>query len=100
LPDEVALPAIDDELRRLFRHFGFAVPFGHLEQAIEAHTRGDSAAANGQLRTFMESLLNDIARHVRPQEAAQRPTSENRRALLAEYEFLSIAIVTIGGTPE
>lgn len=37
----------------------------------------------------MESLFDDIARKLRPTEAAQLPTSENRRALLAEIGFLA-----------
>ena len=54
-----------------------------------ARTRGDWAAANGQLRTILESLFDDIARNVRPAEGAQLPTSENPRALLAEIGFLA-----------
>jgi len=37
----------------------------------------------------MESLFDDIACNVRPEEAAQLPTSENRRSLLAEVGFLA-----------
>jgi hypothetical protein len=55
LPGEVDLPATDDEVHQLLKHFQFHTPLGHLGQAIEAHTRGDWAAANGQLRTFIES---------------------------------------------
>ena len=84
LPDEVQLPETDDEVHQLLKIFGFTTPLGHLNQAVEAHTRGDWAACNSQLRTFLESLFDDIARKVRPQEAAQRPSSENRRALLAD----------------
>ena len=89
LPEEIQLPQTDDEVHELLKQFQFATPLGHLDQAIEAHTRGDWAAANGQLRTFLESLFDDIARNVRPQEAAQRPSSENRRALLADIGFLA-----------
>ena len=39
--------------------------------------RGDWAAANAQLRTFMEGLLDDIAGTLRPTEATGL-TSENR----------------------
>jgi len=88
LPEEIQLPQTDDEVHELLKRFGFATPLGHLDQAVEAHTRGDWAAANGQLRTFLESLFDDIARNLRPQETAQRATSENRRALLAEIGFL------------
>ena len=89
LPGEIQLPQTDDEVHQLLKSFGFPTPLGHLDQAIEAHTRGDWAACNSQLRTFLESMFDDIARHVRPQEAAQRPSSENRRALLAEIGFLA-----------
>jgi hypothetical protein len=73
LPDEVQLPETDDEVHQLLKSFQFTTPLGHLDQAVEAHTRGDWAACNSQLRTFLESLFDDIARNVRPQDAAQRP---------------------------
>ena len=89
LPAEVQLPETDDEVHQLLKSFGFVTPLGHLDQAIEAHTRGDWAACNGQLRTFFEGLFDDIARYVRPAESAKRLSSENRRALLAEIGFLA-----------
>lgn len=89
LPDEVDLPATDDEVHQLLKHFNFAVPLGHLDQAVEAHTRGDWAAANSQTRSFLEGLLSDIAMLIEPQRATEQPSSENRRALLAERGFLS-----------
>lgn len=91
LPDEVDLPASDDEVRTLLRHFRFSVPFSHLEQAIEAHTRGDWAAANAQLRTFLEGLFDDITRYIDKDRAAAMPSSENRRAMLADpgIDFLA-----------
>jgi hypothetical protein len=30
LPDELGLPAVDDEVHELLKHFGFAEPLGHL----------------------------------------------------------------------
>lgn len=90
LPDEVNLPASDSELHELLRAFQFHVPKGHLDQAIEAHTRGDWAACNAQLRTFLESLFDAIAHHIDPARAAQLPSSENRRQLLADRGFLAV----------
>ncbi len=90
LPGEVQLPETDDEVHQLLKSLQFMTPLGHLDQAIEAHTRGDWAACNSQLRTCLESLFDDIARNIRPQEAAQRPTYENRRALLADIGFLAV----------
>lgn len=89
LPEEVDLPASDDEVHELLKLYQFQVPKGHLDQAIEAHTRGDWAACNSQLRTFIESLFDEIARRIDPARAAQLPSSENRRALLAEHGFLA-----------
>lgn len=89
LPNEIQLPETDDEVRHLLNALGFATPLGHLGQAIDAHTRGDWAAANGQLRTFLESLFDDIARAVRPAESDQLATAENRRALLTQVGFLA-----------
>ena len=90
LPGEIQLPETDDEVHQFLKSLQFMTPLGHLDQAVEAHTRGDWAACNSQLRTFLESLFDDIARNIRPQEAAQRPTSENRRALLADIGFLAV----------
>jgi hypothetical protein len=89
LPGEIDLPAADDEVHQLLKQFDFTVSLGHLDQAIDAHTRGDWAAANSQIRTFLEGLLNDIALRVDSQKAAALASSENRRAWLAERGFLS-----------
>lgn len=70
LPSEMDLPAADDEVHQLLKHFGFLQSMGHLDQAIQAHTTGDWAAANGQTRTFIESLFEEIAFHVDAAEAA------------------------------
>jgi hypothetical protein len=90
LPNEVDLPATDDEVHQLLDHFGFSLPKGHLDQAIEAHTRGDWAAANSQSRTFLESLFDAIAFNIDAVGAPQG-SSENRRQWLATQQFLSIA---------
>jgi hypothetical protein len=89
LPSELKVPAVDDEVHQLLKDFQFRTPLGHLVQAVEAHTRGDWAAANGQLRTFLESLFDDFARHIKGPEAVEHLTSENRRALLGEIGFLA-----------
>lgn len=100
LPEEVDLPKTDDEVRNLLKHFQFGVAASHLEQAIEAHTRGDWAAANAQLRTFLEGLFDDIARQVDVVRADPLPTSENRRAMLAEPGIGFLAVDRNEWTPE
>ncbi|MDI4664434.1 hypothetical protein K9U40_08860 [Xanthobacter autotrophicus] len=84
LPEEVDLPAADDEVRGLLKQFGFTVTLRHLDQAIEAHTRGDWEAANAQLRTFLEGLFNDIARSINPSRAARLQEGANMRQMLAD----------------
>lgn len=91
LPGEIQLPVTDDEVHHLLKQFGFATPLGHLDQAIDAHTRGDWAACNGQLRVFMEGLFDDIALHIDSPQASQLPTAENRRAMLATERFLDVS---------
>ncbi|MDF1774763.1 MAG: hypothetical protein P1V13_01950 [Rhizobiaceae bacterium] len=51
----------ENELETLLTRHGLGVALGHLKQAVGAFQRGDWAASNGQLRTFFESYLNDIA---------------------------------------
>lgn len=89
LPEQLQLPATDDEVHALLATLGLRTSAGHLAQAIDAHTRGDWAAANSQLRTFIESLFDEIAFVAEPSRAPFLPTSENRRALLAEIGFLA-----------
>lgn len=88
LPEEIQLPDTDDEVRQLLKEFDFSTSLGHLTQAIDNHTQGKWAAGNGQLRTFLESLFDSIAIHLRSTEASQL-TSENRRSLLAQIGFLA-----------
>lgn len=67
------------------------MPLGHLDQAIDAHTRGDWAAANSQIRTYLEGLISEIASNIDLQKATELSSSENHRAWLAGQGFLSIS---------
>ena len=88
LPVELLGAKVDDEVHGLLETHRLTTPCGHLDQALNAHVRGDWAAANAQLRAFMESLLDGIACSLRPNET-QAMTSENRRSLLGRLGFLS-----------
>jgi hypothetical protein len=64
LPDDV--PGLDfreaeNEVVALLERSGFAVAKGHLKQAVSAFQRGEWSSANGELRNFFESYLNEIA---------------------------------------
>ena len=82
LPDALALPQADDEVHALLDHYGFGTSRGHLDQGIAAHVRGDWAAANAQFRAFIESLLDEVARHYGC--PAAMATSGQRRTWLAQ----------------
>ena len=86
LPPEADLPTADDELHALLDEFGMDTAKGHFDQAIENHTRGNWAAANGQLRTFLEGLFDEICQRLEPTKADDKLSSENRRQLLATRE--------------
>jgi hypothetical protein len=68
LPVDAGLPAAESEVDRLLTKHGFAVPKGHLDQAIDAHVRANWASANGQFRPFFEGLLDAIAEKLVPSE--------------------------------
>ncbi len=63
----------------------------NLEQALENHARGRWAAANAQLRTFFDALLDGIAERLDP-ASATLASGQQRRAKLAAMNFLSIPL--------
>ena len=88
LPPELATVDTDDEVRGLLAASNFHLSQSHLEQAVRAHARGDWAAANGQLRTLLESLVMEIAINLGI-ENAELLTTENRLRALKKAGFLS-----------
>lgn len=89
LPQNVDLPAGDDQVHQLLKHFAFSTALGHFDQAIDAHTRGDWAAANAQIRVFLESLFVGIAVRIAPAELPPNPGMNNAFQALAKCQFLS-----------
>ncbi|MCY4477361.1 MAG: hypothetical protein OXC70_05175 [Gammaproteobacteria bacterium] len=64
LPSDV--PGLDfreaeSEVTLLLDRHGFTVSKGHLTQAVSAFSRGEWSSANGELRNFYESYLNEIS---------------------------------------
>jgi hypothetical protein len=88
LPIDIGLPAVQSEVDRLLEKHGFTTAKGHLKQALEAHTRGSWAAANSQIRTFLDALLDDVAVKLDPAALAVS-SGQQRRIKLAEQGFLS-----------
>jgi hypothetical protein len=91
LPQAIDLPAADDEVHALLTKYNFTTPLGHLDQAITAHGRGDWAASNGQIRSSLESLLDEIAYLIIPTAPRGPNQGEARRESLANCQppFLS-----------
>jgi hypothetical protein len=88
LPMDIGLPEAESEIERLLQKHGMPVPRGHLDQAIDAHSRSDWAAANGQLRTFIEAMMDEMAVRL-DTAAANLPTAHARRDRLAALGFFS-----------
>lgn len=64
LPNDI--PGLDfreaeSEVISLLNRSGFTTAKGHLKQALSAFQRGEWSSANGELRNFYESYLNEIA---------------------------------------
>lgn len=90
MPPVADLATASDEIHVLLDKLGMQTAKGHLDQAIDNHGRGQWAAANAQLRTFLEDMFNEIARRLAPTKASGC-SSENLRQLLAKTSppFLS-----------
>lgn len=91
LPKDIGIPHIESELIRLLEGHGFSTAKGHLDQAFDDHTRGNWAAANGQLRTFIEALFDKIADKL-DQSARALKSGQSKRVKLAELEFFDSSL--------
>lgn len=81
LPQTVNLPQADDEVHTLLTQFRLETSLGHLNQAIAAHTRGEWAGANAQLRAFVEALFDGIAEILATQARVVVPAVGNQRRI-------------------
>lgn len=84
LPAMLPVVEQEDQLTSLLRKFGFGTAVGHYEQAVAAHARGEWAAANAQLRSFVEDFFNRAQEIVCP---GQFSSSNERRIALAKAGF-------------
>lgn len=86
LPTEIPVAEQEDQLISLLKKFDFNTALGHYNQAIAAHARGEWAAANGQLRPFVEEIFNRTQAIVCPGEHS---SSHEKRIALAKAGFFS-----------
>ena len=86
LPSQIPLVETEDRLVEILKTRGFDIALGHYEQALAAHGRGEWAAANAQLRSFVEEFFNKIHSLINAGNATQ---SQARKAELANIGFFS-----------
>ena len=84
LPTEFPVVEQENQLISLLDKFGFITAKGHYEQAVAAHSRGEWAAANAQLRTFVEEFFDKTQAIVCP---GHYSSSNERRIALAKAGF-------------
>ncbi|MER9958000.1 hypothetical protein NKJ52_24630 [Mesorhizobium australicum] len=91
LPEDIGMPQVQSEMTVLLDRHGFTTAQGHLDQALDAHARGQWASANGQLRNFLDSVLDEMSEKIDP-SAAGLSSGQPRRTKLAAAGFLSIPL--------
>jgi hypothetical protein len=84
LPAEFPVVEQENQLISLLDKFGFITAKGHYEQAVAAHSRGEWAAANAQLRTFVEEFFDKTQAIVCP---GHYSSSNERKIALAKAGF-------------
>ena len=86
LPEMADLPMANDELNALLDEMNMPVAKGHLDQAIKSHADARWAAANSQLRSFLEDLFNEVSIRLDTIKGSDSLNSENRRTRLAKID--------------
>lgn len=86
LPTQIPLVENEDRLVEILKKRGFDTALGHYEQAVAAHGRGEWAAANAQLRSFVEEFFNKIHALINAGSATQ---TQAKKAELANIGFFS-----------
>ena len=84
LPTEFHVVEQENQTISFLDRFGFATAKGHYEQAVPAHFRGEWAAANAQLRTFVEEFINRTQAIVCP---GQHSSSIERKIAFTKAGF-------------
>ena len=75
LPVEIEEAKIESELFQVLKINKFEISKGHLDQAIDNHSRGNWAGANSQFRSFIESILMETANMLLPQNKCSSAAS-------------------------
>lgn len=81
MPESINATGNQDELFTLLDKHNFSVCRGHLEQALNAHSLGDWAAANAQLRAYTEGLFDGFADEIFGAAVAGYSSNAKRESL-------------------
>lgn len=81
LPVDIRLPEVQSELIRLLDTHELSTPKVHLTHALDNHADGKWEPANSQIRTFLESLFDELAVKIDPSGGARKPGIERRTYL-------------------
>lgn len=84
LPAQLPLVSQESELENLLIKHHFVIAKGHYEQAVAAHSRGEWASANAQLRSFIEELFNELQSKICP---GSYSSSQQKKQALAQNGF-------------
>ncbi|ULO04854.1 hypothetical protein H1230_17065 [Paenibacillus sp. 19GGS1-52] len=60
----IDFPESESLLEILLKKYNLVVAHGHYKQAINAFNRGDWAACNSQLRSYVEDLINQLSKRI------------------------------------
>jgi len=87
LPNELPVVEQENQLIFLLDKYDFDTAIGHYENAVSSHARGEWAAANAQLRTFVEEFFNKTQQLICPGDHLS--SNEQRIALAKSGFFIS-----------
>lgn len=86
LPPQIPLAESEDNLVTILKKRNFDIAIGHYEQAVAAHGRGEWAAANAQLRSFVEEFFNRVHSLI---NAGPATDTQQRKIELAKKGFFA-----------
>jgi hypothetical protein len=81
---DINIASSQEEIFILLNKYNFDTPLGHLRQAMDAHANGRWASANSQLRTYVESLFNEMAEQIYGKNKLNNMSSHQKREALSK----------------
>ncbi|MGE1164508.1 hypothetical protein ACQJ0Y_14665 [Peribacillus simplex] len=84
VPTLVNIPSSQEEIFVLLDKYKLSTPSGHLRQAMDSHANGRWAAANGQLRPYVESLFDEMAEQIYGEANVKGMSSHLKKAELSK----------------